>query len=72
MDFVVIVGVIAATCLTPIVFMDNNNNRKYLEKLTSSSAEGDALRLANANHPRYRTFLQRTLKEFDLCGFLDS
>lgn len=49
-----------------------NNNREHLETLTSSSAEGDALRLANASHPRYRTFLQRTLKEFDLCGFLDS
>lgn len=48
-----------------------NNRKENLEKLTSSSADGDAIRSANANHPKYRTFLQRTLKEFDLCGYLD-
>lgn len=64
-------GVIAATCLTPIIFMESPNNHDE-ECLFIRSEEGDELRRRNAENPKYRTFLQRTVKEFELNGFLDS
>lgn len=42
-----------------------------LENLTSRTEEGDEMRRKNVQNPKYRAFLQRTIKEFELCGFLD-
>ncbi|XP_075145283.1 uncharacterized protein LOC142220179 [Haematobia irritans] len=63
-------GVIAATCLTPIIFMEKDGFEN-LENLASRTEEGDQIRRQNVENPKYRAFLQRTVKEFELCGFLD-
>lgn len=42
-----------------------------LENLTSRTDEGDEMRRKNVENPKYRAFLQRTVKEFELSGFLD-
>ena len=68
--FFPILGVIAATCLTPIIFMEKDGFEN-LESLTSRTEEGDEIRRKNVENPKYRTFLQRTVKEFELSGFLD-
>ncbi|XP_036321682.1 uncharacterized protein LOC118735818 [Rhagoletis pomonella] len=64
-------GVIAATCLTPLIFMESTGDEK-LENLTTRTEEGDQMRRQNVENPKYRAFLQRTVKEFELCGFLDA
>uniref|UniRef100_A0A1B0G5F5 CHK kinase-like domain-containing protein n=1 Tax=Glossina morsitans morsitans TaxID=37546 RepID=A0A1B0G5F5_GLOMM len=63
-------GVIAATCLTPIIFMENDGYEN-LEYLISLNEQGNQIRRENVENPKYRTFLQRTIKEFELSGFLD-
>ncbi|XP_011294434.1 uncharacterized protein LOC101893605 [Musca domestica] len=63
-------AVIAATCLTPIIFMEKDGFQN-LEHLTSRTEEGDQLRRQNVENMKYRQFLQRTVKEFELSGFLD-
>lgn len=63
-------GVIAATCLTPIIYMEKEGFEN-LENLTSRTEEGDEMRRKNVENPKYRAFLQRTVKEFELSGFLD-
>ncbi|XP_017488034.1 PREDICTED: uncharacterized protein LOC108376340 [Rhagoletis zephyria] len=64
-------GVIAATCLTPLILMESTGDEK-LENLTTRTEEGDQMRRQNVENPKYRAFLQRTVKEFELCGFLDA
>ncbi|XP_037953861.1 uncharacterized protein LOC119684003 [Teleopsis dalmanni] len=63
-------AVIAATCLTPIILMDAGAITN-LENLFTRSEEGDQIRRQNVENPKYRAFLQRTVKEFELNGFLD-
>ncbi|XP_067646954.1 uncharacterized protein [Eurosta solidaginis] len=63
-------GVIAATCLTPLIFMETTGD-ETLENLASLTEKGDQMRRRNVENPKYRAFLQRTIKEFELCGFLD-
>lgn len=63
-------GVIAATCLTPIIFMEQGGFEN-LENLTSRTEEGDEIRRKNVENPKYKAFIQRTVKEFELSGFLD-
>uniref|UniRef100_A0A1B0B3Q9 CHK kinase-like domain-containing protein n=1 Tax=Glossina palpalis gambiensis TaxID=67801 RepID=A0A1B0B3Q9_9MUSC len=63
-------GVIAATCLTPIIFMEKDGYDN-LEYLISLNEQGNQIRRENVENPKYRTFLQRTIKEFELSGFLD-
>lgn len=63
-------AVIASTCLTPIIFMEKDGFES-LENLASRTEEGDQMRRQNVENPKYRAFLQRTVKEFELSGFLD-
>uniref|UniRef100_A0A1A9WJF6 CHK domain-containing protein n=1 Tax=Glossina brevipalpis TaxID=37001 RepID=A0A1A9WJF6_9MUSC len=63
-------GVIAATCLTPIIFMEKEGYEN-LEYLISLNEQGSQIRRENVENPKCRTFLQRTIKEFELSGFLD-
>lgn len=48
-------------------------NREYdnLKKLCSRSEDGDKIRRGNVENLKYQAFLQLTIKDFDLCGFLD-
>lgn len=64
-------AVIASICLTPLVFTDPTNGFENLEELTNRSEEAEILRRENVQNPRYKAYLQRTLKEFELSGFLD-
>ncbi|XP_068156991.1 uncharacterized protein [Drosophila tropicalis] len=65
-----LMGVIAATCLTPLVFREGAGFDN-LEDLNSRTELGDRFRRENVENPKYRAFLQRTIKEFELSGFLD-
>lgn len=65
-------AVIASICLTPLVFTkDADAGFENLEELTRRSEEGELFRRENIQNPRYKAYLQRTLKEFELSGFLD-
>ncbi|KAL5285584.1 hypothetical protein ACFFRR_007345 [Megaselia abdita] len=64
-------SVIASICLTPLVFTDSDGGFENLEELTRRSEEGELMRRENIQNPRYKAYLQRTLKEFELSGFLD-
>lgn len=64
-------GVIAATCLTPLIFREGAGFES-LEDLNSRTETGDRFRRENVENPKYRAFLQRTVKEFELSGFLDT
>lgn len=65
-----LIGVIASTCLTPLIFMESDGVGA-LENLTSRTDEGDKKRRENVQNLKYRIYLQKTLKEFELSGFLD-
>ncbi|XP_055923415.1 uncharacterized protein LOC129953903 [Eupeodes corollae] len=65
-----LIGVIASTCLTPLILMEAESFEN-LENLTSRTDEGDKMRRENVQNLKYRAYLQRTLKEFELSGFLD-
>lgn len=65
------IGVIAATCLTPLIFREDGGFEN-LEDLNSRTEIGDNFRRENVENPKYRAFLQRTVKEFELNGFLDT
>ncbi|EDW05260.1 uncharacterized protein Dmoj_GI21400 [Drosophila mojavensis] len=66
-----LIGVIAATCLTPLIFREDGGFEN-LEDLNSRTEIGDNFRRENVENPKYRAFLQRTVKEFELNGFLDT
>ncbi|XP_030374817.1 uncharacterized protein LOC115624329 [Scaptodrosophila lebanonensis] len=66
-----LIGVIAATCLTPLIFRESGGFEN-LEDLNSRTEAGDQFRRENVENPKYRAFLQRTIKEFELSGFLDT
>ncbi|BFF89757.1 uncharacterized protein DMAD_08436 [Drosophila madeirensis] len=65
-----LMGVIGATCLTPLIFREEAGFEN-LEDLNSRTESGDQFRRENVENPKYRAFLQRTIKEFELSGFLD-
>ncbi|XP_022220621.1 uncharacterized protein LOC111072847 [Drosophila obscura] len=65
-----LMGVIGATCLTPLIFREGAGFEN-LEDLNSRTESGDQFRRENVENPKYRAFLQRTIKEFELSGFLD-
>ncbi|XP_016952788.1 uncharacterized protein LOC108026378 [Drosophila biarmipes] len=65
-----LMGVIGATCLTPLIFREGAGFEN-LEDLNSRTESGDRFRRENVENPKYRAFLQRTIKEFELSGFLD-
>ncbi|KAH8330351.1 hypothetical protein KR067_001592 [Drosophila pandora] len=65
-----LMGVIGATCLTPLIFREGAGFEN-LEDLNSRTESGDQFRRENVENPKYRAFLQRTVKEFELSGFLD-
>ncbi|EDV93533.1 uncharacterized protein LOC6564207 [Drosophila grimshawi] len=66
-----LIGVIASTCLTPLIFREDASFEN-LEDLNSRTEIGDQFRRENVENPKYRAFLQRTVKEFELSGFLDT
>ncbi|ALC47964.1 CG31098 [Drosophila busckii] len=66
-----LISVIAATCLTPLIFREGAGFDN-LEDLNSRTETGDRFRRENVENPKYRAFLQRTVKEFELSGFLDT
>ncbi|XP_055856530.1 uncharacterized protein LOC129919611 [Episyrphus balteatus] len=65
-----LIGVIASTCLTPLILMESESCGN-LENLTSRTDDGDKMRRENVQNIKYRAYLQKTLKEFELSGFLD-
>ncbi|KAL7728368.1 hypothetical protein ACLKA6_007460 [Drosophila palustris] len=66
-----LIGVIGATCLTPLIFREEAGFDN-LEDLNSRTETGDRFRRENVENPKYRAYLQRTVKEFELSGFLDT
>lgn len=62
-------AVIAAVCLAPIIFADSDRCAE-LEALEPAENHGE-LQKSNIQDPRYKTYIQKLLKEFELSGYLD-
>lgn len=57
-------------CLAPIIFMDLDRCPE-LEGLIDQTDNGVSFRRENIQNPKYKTYIQKLLKEFELSGFLD-
>ncbi|XP_055382978.1 uncharacterized protein LOC129613086 [Condylostylus longicornis] len=68
-----LMAVIAASCLTPLIFNGSDENPDENDNRGTGMLDTDSIpkKLNLDENPKYKAFIQRTLKEFDLSGFLD-